>query len=49
VRGEEVTGPARDEAWRRLGDQLPLYDGYQRKVRRRIAVVRLVPTGTADG
>ena len=45
VRGEELTGAARDDAWRRLSDQLPVYDGYQAKVRRQIAVVRLVPTG----
>ena len=43
VRGEELDGTEREEAWRRLNEQLPAYEGYQGKVRRRIAVVRLTP------
>ena len=46
VRGEELVGPERDEAWRRLNEQLPAYDDYQAKVRRTIAVVRLTPVGS---
>jgi deazaflavin-dependent oxidoreductase (nitroreductase family) len=45
VAGEELTGPAREEAWRRLNEQLAAYEGYQAKVRRTIAVVRLTPVG----
>ena len=47
VTGAEVEEPERSELWRRLGDQLDAYDGYQSKVRRRIAVVRLVPEPTS--
>ncbi len=35
----------RAELWRRLSDQLDAYDGYQKKVRRRIELVRLRPVG----
>jgi deazaflavin-dependent oxidoreductase (nitroreductase family) len=45
VKGEELVGPAREEAWRRLNEQLAAYEGYQAKVRRTIAVVRLTPVG----
>jgi F420H(2)-dependent quinone reductase len=43
VTASEVDGPERNELWRRLNDQIDTYDRYQRKVRRRIAVVRLRP------
>ena len=33
----------RDRLWRRLSEQLDTYDGYQSKVHRRIALVRLHP------
>jgi deazaflavin-dependent oxidoreductase (nitroreductase family) len=33
--------------WQRLSDQLDTYDGYQRKVRRQIDLVRLRPVGPA--
>ena len=35
----------RAELWQRLSDQLDSYDGYQRKVRRQIDLVRLRPVG----
>ena len=43
VRGEEIQGEARDAAWRRFVAALPRgqIEGYQAKVRRRIALVRL--------
>jgi deazaflavin-dependent oxidoreductase (nitroreductase family) len=37
----------RAELWRRLSEQLDAYDGYQKKVRRQIALVRLRPAGEA--
>jgi deazaflavin-dependent oxidoreductase (nitroreductase family) len=43
VRGEEVTGPERDELWRELTERVFDFDSYQVKVSRRIAVVRLTP------
>ena len=43
VTGTEVDGPERDVLWQRLMEQNSAYDGYQSKVRRRIAVVRLTP------
>ena len=43
VIASEVDGPERSVLWDRLNAQLDTYDGYQEKVRRRIAVVRLVP------
>lgn len=43
VRGEEVTGPERDELWRDLKECVFDFDTYQSKVSRRIAVVRLTP------
>ena len=43
VTASEVDGPERSELWDRLNAQLDAYDGYQEKVRRRIAVVRLTP------
>jgi hypothetical protein len=44
VIASEVEEPERSELWARLSEQLDTYDGYQRKVRRRIAVVRLAPS-----
>ena len=43
VTATEADGPERDVLWARLMDQNDAYDGYQEKVRRRIAVVRLTP------
>jgi deazaflavin-dependent oxidoreductase (nitroreductase family) len=43
VTGAEVEAPEREVLWARLSEQIDAYDGYQRKVRRRIAVVRLTP------
>jgi deazaflavin-dependent oxidoreductase (nitroreductase family) len=50
VDGTEVTVIAsavedddRDRLWQRLSEQLDTYDGYQSKVRRQIALVRLRP------
>jgi deazaflavin-dependent oxidoreductase (nitroreductase family) len=43
VTAKEEDGPERDVLWARLMDQNRAYDGYQEKVRRRIAVVRLTP------
>lgn len=46
VRAEKVTGDERSRLWRTLNEVLDGgYDGYQRGVRREIAVVRLQPTG----
>jgi deazaflavin-dependent oxidoreductase (nitroreductase family) len=44
VRGEEVTGPEREQLWTELGQRVFDFDSYQAKVSRRIAVVRLTPT-----
>ena len=51
VDGDEVAVTAaaveeddRDRLWKRLSDQLDTYDSYQRRVRRRIDLVRLQPT-----
>ena len=43
VTASEVDEPDRSRLWQRLNDQLDAYDGYQKSVRRRIAVVRLTP------
>ena len=43
VTAVEVEEPERGVLWKRLNEQLDSYDGYQEKVRRRIAVVRLQP------
>lgn len=54
VEGTKVTVTAsavgdddRDRLWQRLSEQLDTYDGYQSKVRRRIALVRLQPVDQA--
>lgn len=47
VTASEVDGPEREVLWARLGAQLDSYDGYQAKVARRIAVVRLTPVTPA--
>ena len=44
VTASEVEGDDRARLWRALSDQLDSYDGYQKKVRRQIAVVRLTPS-----
>lgn len=44
VRGEEVTGPEREQLWGELTERVFDFDSYQAKVSRRIAVVRLTPT-----
>ena len=41
--GAEISGAEREAWWRRLNDVVD-YEAYQRKVRRRIAVVALTPT-----
>jgi deazaflavin-dependent oxidoreductase (nitroreductase family) len=41
--GSAVAESDRAELWQRLSDQLDSYDGYQRKVRRQIDLVRLRP------
>ena len=43
VSGAEISGADRDAWWRRLNEVVD-YEAYQRKVRRRIAVVALTPT-----
>ena len=43
VSGAEISGAEREAWWRRLNDVVD-YEAYQRKVRRRIAVVALTPT-----
>ena len=43
VRAREVDGADRDALWDRLVDSLSAYAGYQEKVQRRIAVLRLTP------
>jgi len=45
VTASEVDDDDRDRLWKRLSDQLDTYDGYQRRVSRRIALVRLRPVG----
>jgi F420H(2)-dependent quinone reductase len=47
ITGSAVAEPDRAELWQRLSDQLDSYDGYQRKVRRQIDLVRLRPIGRA--
>ena len=46
--GSAVAESDRAELWQRLSDQLDSYDGYQRKVRRQIDLVRLRPVGHAQ-
>jgi len=43
VTGTEVTGAERDALWARLNQEVFDYEAYQRKVRRRLAVVSLAP------
>ncbi len=43
VSGAEISGDDREAWWRRLNEVVD-YEAYQRKVRRRIAVVALTPT-----
>jgi deazaflavin-dependent oxidoreductase (nitroreductase family) len=44
VVGTEVTGPERDQLWRRLNHEAIDYTAYQAKVSRRLAVVALTAT-----
>jgi F420H(2)-dependent quinone reductase len=46
ITGSEVAAADRDELWKRLSDQLDAYDGYQQKVSRQIALVRLRPASS---
>ena len=43
VDGAEVGEDERSVWWDRLNETLPVFDGYQAKVRRQIAIVRLTP------
>ena len=43
VTGTELDGPEREDAYRRLCREVFDYESYQRKVRRRLAVVALTP------
>lgn len=43
VSGTEVAGDEREALWRTLNEKVFDYESYQRKVRRRLAVVRLRP------
>ena len=43
VTASAVDDKDRDRLWQRLSEQLDAYDGYQRKVSRQIALVRLRP------
>ena len=43
VTASAVDDQDRDRLWQRLSDQLDTYDGYQSKVSRQIALVRLQP------
>jgi deazaflavin-dependent oxidoreductase (nitroreductase family) len=43
VTGTEISGPEREALWRRLNEQVFDYESYQRKVKRRLAVVALTP------
>lgn len=45
ITASAVAGRDRAQLWQRLSDQLDTYDGYQRKVRRQIDLVRLRPVG----
>ena len=47
VTGSAVADVDRDRLWKRLSDQLDSYDGYQSKVSRQIALVRLTPVDRA--
>lgn len=43
VQPESLTGPRREEAWRRIVSQSPGYQAYQDKTDRQIPVIRLTP------
>ena len=49
ITARAVAEADRDRLWKQLSDQLDTYDGYQRKVRRRIQLVRLQPTPASAG
>jgi deazaflavin-dependent oxidoreductase (nitroreductase family) len=44
VTGAEIVGPERARVWEVLNEKVFNYNGYQAKVSRRIAVVRLTPS-----
>ena len=44
VTGAEIVGPERDRVWEVLNEKVFNYNGYQAKVSRQIAVVRLTPS-----
>jgi deazaflavin-dependent oxidoreductase (nitroreductase family) len=44
VTGAEIVGPERDRVWEVLNEKVFNYNGYQSKVSRQIAVVRLTPS-----
>ena len=46
ITASEVDEADRTQLWQRLSDQLDTYDGYQEKVSRQIALVRLRPVGS---
>jgi F420H(2)-dependent quinone reductase len=48
VTGTEITGPDREVMWERLNRWVFDYEGYQRKVSRRLAVVALQPVASAE-
>jgi deazaflavin-dependent oxidoreductase (nitroreductase family) len=48
VSGAEITGPEREEWWRRLNDEVFDYESYQRSVRRRLAIVALTPVTSRE-
>jgi deazaflavin-dependent oxidoreductase (nitroreductase family) len=49
VTPEQLDGPRREEAWRRITSAQPRYAKYQTKTDRPLPVIRLVPAGTTDG
>ena len=43
VTAEQLTGPAREQAWRRIVAAQPRYARYQQKTDRELPVIHLVP------
>jgi F420H(2)-dependent quinone reductase len=43
VTGREIVGPEREQMWNVLNEKVANYQGYQDKVSRRLAIVRLSP------
>jgi len=44
VTAQELHGPARDEAWRRITTAVPRFADYQKKTDRELPIIRLVPS-----